>query len=134
MTILLIQGNGGIRRKFREDLERHALRVVVVGAVSDAAARARASAFTIVVNTNLQRSVHWWEDHTLLAERRSLLLRETGRFELYLPAPGIHARGILVMPGDDPQALRSIIALSLERLRETDQGTTPATDAPLSTT
>lgn len=119
MKILLIQGNGAIRRRLRDALTSHGISVTVASAIGEASARARLAPFTLIVNTNLQRGNDWWEDHALIAERRGLVLRNPGKYELYRTLPEVRALGVLVAPGDRADALQDAITTALKSLAAT---------------
>jgi CheY-like chemotaxis protein len=107
--LLLIQGNTNLRKTLRTDLGRAGYAVLAVNSLGEARARLKVREYHLVVCSDLQRSVTWADDYELLIDRRKLLSRSGGRFELYLPAAGMGADAVLIMPCVDPLTLRSAV-------------------------
>jgi len=105
-SLLLIQSNTAVRKILRSDLGRAGYAVLAVNSMGEATARLRLRTYHLVVCSDQQRSVSWADDYDLLIDRRKLLSRSGGRFELYFPAAGMGTDGVLIMPCTDPALLR----------------------------
>lgn len=120
LGVLLIQGNTTLRKTLRSHLGRAGYAVLAVNSLGEATARLRMRHYHLVVCSDLQRSVSWADDYDLLIDRRKLLARSGGRYELYFPAPGMGADAVLIMPCVDPAAVRMAVAeasLFVEQMR-----------------
>lgn len=133
-SVLLIQGNTTLRKTLRADLGRAGYAVLAVNSLGEATARLRVRRYHLVVCSDQQRSVSWADDYELLIDRRRMLSRSGGRYELYLPAPGIGADGVLIMPCLDPTAVRQAVTEASIRLADlhapSTAGEPTAGDAP----
>jgi hypothetical protein len=107
--LLLIQGNTTLRKTLRTDLGRAGYAVLAVNSLGEATARLRVRQYHLVVCSDPQRSVSWADDYELLIDRRKLLTRSGGRYELYLPAAGMGTDAVLIMPCVDPKALSAAV-------------------------
>lgn len=107
--LLLIQSNTAIRKTLRAELGRAGYAVLAVNSMGEATARLRMRTYHLVVCSDQQRSVSWADDYELLIDRRKLLSRSGGRFELYLPAAGMGTDGVLIMPCTEPATLRAAV-------------------------
>ena len=120
--LLLIQSNTAIRKTLRADLSRAGYAVLAVNSMGEAKARLATRTYHLVVCSDQQRSVSWADDYELLIDRRRLLSRSGGRYELYLPAAGMGTDGVLIMPCVDPSALRLAVneaSVLLDQMRAT---------------
>ncbi|HEX7937394.1 MAG TPA: hypothetical protein VF483_00290 [Gemmatimonadaceae bacterium] len=118
--LLLIQSNTAVRKTLRAELGRAGYAVLAVNSMGEATARLRMRTYHLVVCSDQQRSVSWADDYELLIDRRRLLSRSGGRFELYLPSAGMGTDGVLIMPCNDPATLRSAVdeaSALLEQMR-----------------
>lgn len=104
-SLLLIQGNTTLRKALRSGLGRAGYAVLAVNSLGEAMARLRMRSYHLVICSDSQRSVSWADDYELLIDRRKLLSRSGGRYELYLPAHGMGADAVLIMPCVDPGAI-----------------------------
>ena len=116
--LLLIQGNTTLRKTLRADLSRAGYAVLAVNSLGEATARLRLRHYHLVVCSDMQRSVSWADDYELLIDRRRMLSRSGGRYELYFPAPGMGADGVLIMPCVDPASVRLAVNEVSARLVE----------------
>jgi len=127
--LLLIQSNTATRKTLRAELGRDGYAVLAVNSMGEATARLRMRTYHLVVCSDQQRSVSWADDYELLIDRRKLLSRSGGRFELYLPSAGMQTDGVLIMPCSDPATLRTAVneatALLESRHAPTDRKSGP---------
>lgn len=122
--LLLIQSNTAIRKTLRTDLTRAGYAVLAVNSMGEAKARLTLRTYHLVVCSDQQRSVSWADDYELLIDRRKLLSRSGGRYELYLPAASMGTNGVLIMPCADPAALRLAVneaSTLLDQMRATGE-------------
>lgn len=132
LGVLLIQGNTTLRKTLRSDLGRAGYAVLAVNSMGEATARLRMRHYHLVVCSDLQRSVSWADDYDLLIDRRKLLSRSGSRYELYLPAPGMGADAVLIMPCVEPAAVRVAVAeasLLVEQMRGPSEAGKPGPTA-----
>jgi hypothetical protein len=116
--LLLIQSNTTLRKTLRSDLGRAGYAVLAVNSMGEATARLRMRHYHLVVCSDQQRSVSWADDYELLIDRRRMLTRSGGRYELYFPAAGMGTDGVLIMPCVDPAAVRQAVNEVSARLGE----------------
>ena len=116
--LLLIQGNTSVRKELRAQLTRAGYAVLAVNSLGEATARLRMRQYHLVVCSDPQRSVSWADDYELLIDRKRMLTRSGGRYELYLPAPTMGADAVLIMPCLDPVAVRAAVNEVSARLGE----------------
>ncbi len=114
--LLLVQGNTTLRKTFRRALERDSYAVLAVNSLGEALARLHARRYRLVVCTDLQRSTTWADDYELLIDRKASLSHSGGRYELYMPALGIGADAVMLMPSNDPDSVRLAVAEVIQRL------------------
>jgi len=114
--LLLLQGNSALRKTLRRELERDDYAILAVNSIGEAVARLRTISYRLVVCADAQRSVAWSDDYELLVDKRGLLARSGGRYELYLPGIGVRAQAVLIMPCVDPASVRSAVAEAMTRL------------------
>ena len=122
--LLLIHSNTAIRKALRADLGRAGYAVLAVNSMGEARARLAVRTYHLVVCSDQQRSVSWADDYGLLIDRRKLLSRSGGRYELYLPAAGMGTDGVLIMPCSDPAALRMAVneaSALIDQMRATSE-------------
>ncbi len=108
-SLLLIQSNATLRKTLRTDLGRAGYAVLAVNSLGEATARLRMRQYHLVVCSDPQRSVSWADDYDLLIDRRKLLSRSGGRYELYLPASGMGTDAVLIIPCVDPRTLSAAV-------------------------
>jgi len=125
--LLLLQGNSALRKTLRRELEQDGYAILAVNTIGEAAARLRTISYRLVICTDAQRSVAWSDDYELLIDKRGLLARSGGRYELYLPGIGVRAQAVLIMPCADSSGVRSTVTEVMARL---DRMTTAAAPAP----
>ena len=125
--LLLLQGNSALRKTLRRELERDPYAILAVNSLGEAVARLRTISYKLVICTDAQRSVSWSDDYELLIDKRGLLARSGGRYELYLPGIGVRAQAVLIMPCADSSGVRSTVTEVMARL---DRMTTAAAPAP----
>src|SRR5690349_1180761 len=116
--LLLVQGNTAVRKVLRTDLTRAGYAVLAVNSMGEATARLKMRQYHLVVCSDPQRSVSWADDYELLIDRRRMLSRSGGRYELYLPAAAIGADAVLIMPCVDPAAIKVAVNEVSSRLGE----------------
>jgi len=114
--LLMIQSNSALRKTLRRELSRDGYAVLAVNSLGEALARLRSMSYKLVVCTDAQRSVSWADDYELLIDKRGLLTRSGGRYELYLPGIGVGARAVLIMPCIDPAGVRATVTETMARL------------------
>ena len=125
--VLLIQGNSTLRKTLRRELERDGYAILAVNSLGEAVARLRTISYKLVVCTDAQRSVSWSDDYELLIDKRGLLARSGGRYELYLPGAGVRSQAVLIMPCVDPGGVRSAVAEVMLRLDRMNSAATAGT-------
>jgi len=116
--LLLIQSNTTLRKTLRASLGRAGYAVLAVNSMGEATARLRTRHYHLVVCSDLQRSVSWADDYELLIDRKRMLTRSGGRYELYFPAPGMGTDGVLIMPCVDAAAITPAVNEVSARLGE----------------
>ena len=114
--VLLIQGNSVVRKALKRELDRDGYAILAVNSLGDAAARVRSMTYRLVLCTDAQRSVAWSDDYELLIDKRGLLARSGGRYELYLPGIGVRAQAVLIMPCVETAGVRAAVAEVMTRL------------------
>ena len=115
LGVLLLSPDSALRKTLRRQLDGDGHAVLAVGSIGDAIARLRARHYPLVLCTNMSGSDSLADDYALLVDSRGLLAR-TPTYELYLPGIGIDARAVLMVPGNDPQRVVSVVRLVAGRL------------------
>jgi len=123
--VLLIQGNSALRKSLRRELERDPYAILAVNSLGEAVARLKTISYKLVVCTDAQRSVSWSDDYELLIDKRGLLTRSGGRYELYLPGVGVRTQAVLIMPCVDLAGVRGAVAEVMTRLDRMNAPGTP---------